>query len=159
MTAVELRNRADAGAPWALELVDAGVRLYERKRALADTIEAFIGRQGTAFAQGDPAAWSAMDLLDELCELSMRKERELCGVFYRELEAAATASPGETAGECAPATRGNEGESRQALEPAGPARGPRGAEGHLPTESGPGGALTPAEPIATLPPKGSGHDK
>ncbi|WP_437798473.1 hypothetical protein [Sorangium sp. So ce693] len=49
-------------------------------------------------------------------------------------------------------------ESRQACEPAGPARGSRRAEALLPNESGPGGALTPAEPNATPRKKGRAHD-
>ncbi|WP_438041414.1 hypothetical protein [Sorangium sp. So ce128] len=49
-------------------------------------------------------------------------------------------------------------ESRQASEPAGPARGSRRAEALLPNESGPGGALTPAEPNATPRKKGRAHD-
>ncbi|WP_437623358.1 hypothetical protein [Sorangium sp. So ce1151] len=155
--ALYYRRSADDGELGGLMRVDELVRQYEQQRAREEALAAFIGDQGTRLAPGDPDYALANELMVELFDTTQRKSDELAGVFGREL--AATSSPGATAGERDPATRGQEGESRQACEPAGPARGSRRAEGHLSTQSGPGGASTPAEPNATSHPKGRADDK
>ncbi|WP_437647814.1 hypothetical protein [Sorangium sp. So ce362] len=129
----------DSGAPGAKRNREDLEEVYEVVRAQQQTLDALIAPQAAEPPSGDVVEMLTLDgALDVVWQAKARARR---GMYRREL--AAATSPGATAGE--PATRGQEGESRQAREPAGPARGPRRAEGSS-TESGLGGAEPPPSP-------------
>jgi hypothetical protein len=114
---------------------------YETWSRLAGAQRDLLGGQGVEL----PADFVAFGL-------TMTTWEALANAYFRDPDASRETSPGATDRESRDRPAGGtEGERRQACEPAGPARGSRGAD-HFKNE--PGGASTPPGPSAADPKKG-----
>ncbi|WP_438041413.1 hypothetical protein [Sorangium sp. So ce128] len=137
----EFRELEASGAPGGARNRELLEELYEHVRAQQATFDALIAPQAaepSPVEVGDDEGFLEQMTLDRALKVIWDVKRRACrGLYRRELAAAgAEDSPGATAGQPAPATRGQEGESRQACEPAGPARGSRRAKAAVAGERG-----------------------
>ncbi|WP_437279317.1 hypothetical protein WME90_01815 [Sorangium sp. So ce375] len=137
----EFRELEASGAPGAARNRELLEELYEYVSAQRETFDALIAPQTaepSPVEVGDDEGFREQMTLDRALDVMWDVKRRHCrGVYRRELATAvAEDSPGATAGQPAPATRGREGESRQACEPAGPARGSRRAKAAVAGERG-----------------------
>ncbi|WP_437279318.1 hypothetical protein WME90_01820 [Sorangium sp. So ce375] len=141
VAAMQAREKAEPNSSWLWEIELPRLQSLEREaKANEFVLRDLLGSQGPLPSGAQPG-----------------HVVEVVEIWTRLGEARARFKDVDRGEELRPVSELQE-ESRQACEPASPARGSRRAEALLPNESGPGGALTPAEPNATPRKKGRAHD-